>query len=307
MSSLIRARGLLKQFGEQVVLDELDFEVGAGERVALLGPNGAGKTTLFRCLLGVASFDGELVVADRSVRRHGKEARRRIGYVPQTAPVYDTTLRGFLDLFCDLRGVDRDGPASRLADLGLPLEREGDKRLRELSGGMLQKAVLALALGSEAPLLLLDEPTASLDPGSRREFLRAVRAVEVDRTLVFASHRFDEIDTLADRVLVLHRGRFVFDGTPSEFWQRAGTGVELWLRVPSEDRELVADTIRGLSAVRHVHSNGRGLEVRVEAARELELLGELRDRNLPILEFRSRPPAPDEVMARVLEASGGGP
>lgn len=307
MSAMIRARALDKRFGDQVVLDGLDFEVGDGERIALLGPNGAGKTTLFRCLLGITSFDGELVVGDRSVAREGKEARRLMGYVPQTAPAYDVTLRGFLDLFCDLRGIDATGPASRLADLGLPLEREGDKRLRELSGGMLQKAVLALALGAEVPVLLLDEPTASLDPGSRREFLRAVRRIEANRTLLFASHRFDEIDTLADRVVVLHRGGFVFDGSPSEFWQRAGAGVELWLRVPPEAMDRVEAAIREFPAVKGVRTNGRGVEVRVDAASELDLLSRLRERELPILEFRSRPPAPDEVMARILESAGGTP
>lgn len=302
---MIRAAGLRKRFGDELVLDGLDFEVGQGERVALLGPNGAGKTTLLRCLLGISSFDGDVFVGGRSVVREGREARRLIGYVPQTAPAYDMTLRSFIALFCDLRGIERSGPASRLEDLGLSLERDGGKRLRELSGGMMQKAVLALALGAEAPVLLLDEPTASLDPGARREFLGAVRHIEAARTLVFASHRFDEIDTLADRVVVLHQGRLVFDGSPSDFWGRARMGVELWLRVPPDDLDRVAEAIRPLPSVKSVWTNGGGVGVRVDTAGELDLLSQLRERHLPILELRSRPPAPDEVMASILDTSRG--
>lgn len=305
--AVIRAAGLRKRFGDELVLDGLDFEVRQGERVALLGPNGAGKTTLLRCLLGISGFEGDVFVGGRSVVSEGREARRLIGYVPQTAPAYDMTLRRFMALFCELRGIERGEPASRLEDLGLSLERDGGKRLRELSGGMMQKAVLALALGAEAPVLLLDEPTASLDPGARREFLEAVRHIEKERTLVFASHRFDEIDTLADRVVVLHQGRLAFDGSPSDFWGRARTGVELWLRVPRDDLERVAEAIRSLPSVESVWTNSGGVGVRVEAAGELDLLSQLRERHLPILEFRSRPPAPDEVMTSILATSRGAP
>lgn len=304
---MIRTAGLRKRFGDELVLDGLDFEVGQGERVALLGPNGAGKTTLLRCLLGISGFEGDVFVGGRSVVTEGREARRLIGYVPQTAPAYDMSLRSFITLFCELRGIEPDGTASRLEDLGLSLERDGGKRLRELSGGMMQKAVLALALGAEAPVLLLDEPTASLDPGARREFLEAVRHIEAERTLVFASHRFDEIDTLADRVLVLHQGRLVFDGTPVDFWGRARTGVELWLRVPPDELDRVAEAIRPLPSVKSVWTNGRGVGVRVDAEAELDLLSQLRERHLPILEFRSRPPAPDQVMASILASSRGAP
>jgi ABC-type multidrug transport system ATPase subunit len=303
---MIRIEGLRKRYGEQVVLDGLDLEVSHGQRVALLGPNGAGKTTLFRCILGIVGFGGGIRIDGHRVREEGKRARGRVGYVPQTAPAYQMSLRAFLELFSDLRGIPVEGAARRLEELGLSLAEAGGKSLRELSGGMLQKAVLALALASEAPVLLLDEPTASLDPASRREFLRGVREVDVDRTLLFASHRYDEIESLADRVLVLHRGGFVFDGTPTELRERTELGSLLWLRVPEDARERAAGALREDPAVRSLRSDGAGLAADVEPAAVVELLARLRERGVEIREVRARPPAPEEMMTRVLERTAPG-
>lgn len=296
----VGVRGLTKGFGDQVVLRDLDLEVAPGQRIALLGPNGAGKTTLFRCLLGTTGFRGEVRVAGRDVRERGREARALTGYVPQKAPAYGMTLRGFVELFADLRDVGPDRVARRLDDLGMPLSGAGDKPMRALSGGMLQKAVLALALASEAPLLLLDEPTASLDPGSRREFLRAVRSVGEGRTLLFASHRFDEIETLADRVLVLHRGRFAFDGSPEALRRRAGMGALLWIRVPSGQVDRAGERLAGHPAVRSVRRDGVGVEAEVEPASVPALVAGLADAGLEVREVRTLPPAPDAMMERIL-------
>lgn len=304
---MIRIRRLRKAYGRELVLDGVDLSVESGERVALLGPNGAGKTTLFRCVLGIVPFRGELRVDGLGVRDHGKEARRRIGYVPQSAPPFDLTLARFLDLVSALHGADPSRAAGRLRELGLRLEEHGEKPLRALSGGMRQKALLALALGVETPLLLLDEPTASLDPRSRHEFLHAVRGVDQDRTLLFASHRYDEIETLADRVVVLHRGRLAFDGTPTELRDAADLSTRLWLRVGREDAERVAATLRDDDAVRSVRLNGAGVLVEVPPARELDVLASVRQRRLPVAEFRTRPPEPEEILDRVLARVGGEP
>lgn len=303
---MIRIDGLRCSFGDQVVLDGLRLEVSPGDRVALLGANGAGKTTLFRCILGILGFEGEIEIAGHSVRRAGRRARRSIGFVPQAAPAFQMSLRDFLGFFSDLRGIPADRAIRRLEELGLSLEEAGDKSLRELSGGMLQKAVLALATASDAPALLLDEPTASLDPASRREFLRSVREVDVGRTLLFASHRFDEIEVLANRVLVLHRGRFVFDGSPEELRRRTGLGSTLWLRMPPESLERAARELGGEPAVRAVRRNGVGLAAEVEPAGVADVIAGLRERELEVLEIRTRPPEPEELMARVLEGTRRG-
>lgn len=298
---LVRVRGLGKGFGEQTVLDGLDFDVLRGQRVALLGANGAGKTTLLRCLLGTVGFTGSATVDGVSVRERGRVARERIGYVPQKAPAYDMTLADFLDFFSELRGIEPELTAVRLADLGLDVGREGNKALRELSGGMHQKAVLALALATGAPLLLLDEPTASLDPASRREFLRAVRGVEVERTLLFASHRFEDIEALADRILVLRAGTLAFDGTPEELRATARLDTTLWLRLPPHQLDRGVELLRGDEAVRHVHRNGVGLEAAVGSEAVPGVLARLGGTDLKVEELRTFPPSVDELVHRILE------
>ncbi|MDX1622987.1 MAG: ABC transporter ATP-binding protein [Gemmatimonadota bacterium] len=304
---MIRAADLHKRYGDLVVLDGLDFEIARGERVAFLGANGAGKTTLFRCLLGLTDFDGALAVDGHAAGPAGEEVRRRVGYVPQLPPVYDLSLDGFVDLFAGLRGVSREAAAERLADLGLSLEETGGKEMGELSGGMLQKAYLAMALAAETPALLLDEPTASLDPASRREFVRLLQEVDGDATMLLASHRLEEIEPLADRLVVLHRGRIAFDGALEELWATAGMTAGLWIAAPPAEREALARELRRNPAVRAVHPNGTGVRIDADEADHLDVLERLRRSDVPVVEFRTRPPALEEVLAKLVGEDGEGP
>lgn len=299
---MISARGLGKSYGEHRVFGGLDFHIERGERVALLGLNGAGKTTLFRCLLSLTEFEGDLQVDGEAVTARRKEVRRKIGYVPQKAPPFDMTLAEFVAFFSSLRGAGMEGPAATLAELGMPLERTGDKLLGELSGGMVQKALLALALGSGSSVLLLDEPTANLDPGARRDLFRAVRDLTTDVTLLFASHRLDEIEILAERVLVLHDFGLAFDGTLDELWRTTDAAPRLWLAVAGSDVEGVAAELRECPAVAGLRANGAGIEVDVRGRSSLDVLLEVRRRGLPVREFRTRPPSLELVLDRL---SGG--
>lgn len=293
---MIRARNLVKRYGTQTVLDGLDLVVEAGERVAILGVNGAGKTTLFRCLLGLTDFDGELTVDDLPAGPDAREVRARVGYVPQLPPIYDTTLEGFLELFAGLRGVPVAVAERRLEELGLSLDATAGKAMSELSGGMLQKAYLAMALAAETPVLLLDEPTASLDPGSRREFVRLLKGVDRGTTMVLASHRLEEIEPLADRLVVLHRGRVAFDGSLPELWERAGLEQALWIGTPRSRRDELLAILRRHPAVRAVHPNGVGVRVEAPGEAHLDVLHDVRTRGVPVPEFHTRPPALEDVL-----------
>lgn len=224
---MIRARRLTKCYGRRTILDRLDFEIAPGERVALLGSNGAGKTTLFRCLLGLVGFEGRLTVDGFEAGPAAREVRARVAFVPQVPPVFDLTLSGFVDLFAALRGLPVEAVDERLEELGLSLAEAGARPLRALSGGMIQKAYLALALAAESPILLLDEPTASLDPVSRRDLLRHLTGVGRDTTMILASHRLEEIEPLADRVLVLASGTIAFDGPLDALWARGDVALAI--------------------------------------------------------------------------------
>jgi len=300
---VIRIDGLRKSYGEQVVLDGLDLEVDRGERVAVLGLNGAGKTTLLQCILGLIGFGGAVRVDGEAAGPAGKEARRRIGYVPQRPPVFDMTVTAFLHLFSDLREAPVEPAMERMDEFGLPPAEVGQKQMSALSGGMLQKTLLALALGAEVPVLLLDEPTASLDPSSRREFVRVLEGVDEGRTILFATHRLEDVESLASRVILIHGGGVVFDGTLRELWNRSGVGGELWLEVPPSRREAAVALLRDRRSVRSADDEGAG-GIRAELAPggALDALGALRERGVEVRDFRALSPALDEVMDRLLSA-----
>jgi len=296
---VIQVGGLTKRFGMHLILDRLDLSVTKGERVALLGLNGAGKTTLMRCLLGLIPFDGSLSIAGQDVRANGREARARLGYVPQRAPHFDGSFAEMIEFFTRLRGVEPAAVESRLESLGLAPAEHGEKPVRALSGGMLQKVLLALALGADVPLLLLDEPTANLDPRARREFLRALQSVDHDTTILLASHRFADVQAVADRLLVLHGGRIAFDGSVATLRDRVGDAVTLWVKVPTDVRERARQHLESL-ALPAVLSNGSAIGVRVDHAARADVLVELRQRAIPVEDFWTEVPSLQDLLENVL-------
>lgn len=304
---MIRAKGLRKRYGDQVVLDGLDLRVDRGERVAVLGLNGAGKTTLLQCLLGLIGFEGTVRIDDQPAGPAGKEARRRIGYVPQRPPVFDMTVTSFLHLFSDLRDAPVEPALERMHEFGLPADEVGEKKMSALSGGMLQKTLLALALGAEVPVLLLDEPTASLDPSTRREFVRVLEGVDEERTILFATHRLEDVESLANRVILIHGGGVVFDGTLTDLWERSGVGGELWVQVPASRRDAAATLLRDRASVRRLAGDAEGgIRMKLTPGGAMDTLGALRDRGIEVEDFRALSPALDEVMDRLLSAGADG-
>lgn len=277
-----------------MVLAGLDLEIEQGERVALLGRNGAGKTTLFRCILGLIPFSGDLRVAGVDVRTAGREARAAIGYVPQRPPHFDGTLSDLVGFFAGLRGMDAAAVGHRMASFDLSIERHGSKPVRALSGGMLQKTLLALAIAEEAPILLLDEPTANLDPRARAEFVAGLRRVPSSTTVILSSHRLEDVRAATDRVLILNEGRLTFDGCLRDLMDADATGPSLWIATPALDeavRILAAD-----SRVLEVARNGIEVGVHARAADIADLLVLIRSGGIPIDGIRVEPPTLEAVL-----------
>jgi ABC-type multidrug transport system ATPase subunit len=218
---ILRVAALSKRYGRAQVLQDVSFDVAAGSVVALLGANGAGKTTTLKCVLGVVSFEGAIEVAGISVRANGKEARRRIGYVPQTPALSEgDTCDQALGFFAEIKGVAKSRVPELLDLVNLGPQR-GEK-VGHLSGGMRQRLALAAALLADPPLLLLDEPTASLDAESRRDLQQLiVRLRDEGKTVIISTHFFDHLDEVAGRALILHQGRLAFDGTLDDLADRA--------------------------------------------------------------------------------------
>ena len=300
---MIIARSLAKQYGRHRVLDAIDLTINQGERVALVGLNGAGKTTLIRCLLGLVPFEGDLRIAGCDVRTEGRAVRRSLGYVPQRAPYFDGTLSEVISFFASLRGLAFEAVTTRLSSLGLSLAEHGDKQMRELSGGMLQKVLLALALAGDTPVLLLDEPTANLDPRARAEFLRSLRRVDGQKTIVLASHRLTDVQAVAQRLIVLHGGSIVFDGGLAALLERVGATHTLWVRVAPDARDPLGERLRARFKQGTVVANGSALGVPVANGAGVDVLVELRESGIQVEDFWTESPSLQDILEHLLGES----
>jgi len=219
---VIELRHLTKQFKRSVVLDDLSLSVARGERIALIGSNGAGKTTLIRCLLGEYVYAGELSVLGLNPRQDRAGLLRRIGFVPQLPPPLRMTVGDLLRFVGELSGCDTARFDAVAAQLGLEVAKVRHLPFVKLSGGMKQKILIAVALGRDCELLILDEPAANLDPEARHTFFGLLAERLGHATMLISSHRLDEVAPLVNRVLELDMGRVVLDDRVAEDVALAG-------------------------------------------------------------------------------------
>ena len=280
---MIHAKDVTKRFGKTLAVDRVSFELGESESLALWGSNGAGKTTLIRCLLGIFPFGGQATINGHNVQRRGKRARAMVGYVPQELAFHDDArLERSILFFARLRGK---GPADAARVLEMvDLSGHERKRVRDLSGGMKQRLALAIALIADPPIIVLDEPTSNLDASGREEVVETLRRLrETGKTLLFASHRPDEVHSLASRVLVLEKGKIVKDVTPSELWPASQMLQTIRLHTTTGNDEQAASVLR--EAGHTVNLNGHGLCVSVPNNRKAEPLTLLANASIGVRDF----------------------
>jgi ABC-2 type transport system ATP-binding protein len=210
-ASPLAVRGVTKRFGARAALEAVSFELSPGELVGIVGPNGAGKTTLLSILAGVLVPDeGELTISGRDA-----------GWVPQQPALYSKlSVAENLRLFARLEKLpDPEAAVARMLTQ-IDLADRADEEVGKLSGGNQQRVNIAIGLLSEPPLLLLDEPSASLDPRQRERLWEFISALGT--TVVFSTHDVGEVERYATRVLLLADGELLFTGTPDELEQAVG-------------------------------------------------------------------------------------
>ncbi|MBK7857823.1 MAG: ABC transporter ATP-binding protein [Archangiaceae bacterium] len=208
---MIRFSQVTKRFGKVTALDQVTLEVEPSQRLALIGTNGSGKTTLLRALCGLLRVEGRVELYGHDVARAPELALAHLAYMPQVAPPLDAPVRELVRTFCALRGRSPRDVAARAAKLGLDLEAVAATRTRDLSGGMKQKVLAALALAAETKVLVCDEPTANLDARARDAFFEMVAERPPESILVVCSHRLDEVRHFVDRVVEMRDGRVQHD------------------------------------------------------------------------------------------------
>jgi ABC-2 type transport system ATP-binding protein len=251
---VIRVSHVTKRYGAHLAVDDVSFEVGKGEVLGFLGPNGAGKSTTLRILGGfLGATSGTVTIDGHDVATESIEARRRIGYMPESVPLYpEMRVVEYLRFRAELKRVPR---AMRRARIDEAMDRAAvldvaHKRIEHLSKGYRQRVGLADAIVARPPIVILDEPTAGLDPNQIREVRQLVRDLSRDHTVVLSTHILSEVEACATRVLLLHRGRIVAEGPTGEIRaMRGGTAVEFALRGDPKVAASVLASIEGVAAV----------------------------------------------------------
>lgn len=208
---MIKFTNVAKTFRKARVLDGISLDIGLGERVALIGSNGAGKTTLIRCLLGEYTYDGEVAINGLDPRSNRTIVLGSIGFVPQLPPPLKMPVGQLIDFSASLCGTDPKRIHDIAKRLGLDIDGILSRQFVRLSGGMKQKLLIAIALGRNAKVLVMDEPAANLDPEARKIFFDLLAERLEDATMIISSHRLDEVSALVNRVIEMDMGKVVLD------------------------------------------------------------------------------------------------
>ena len=260
---MIEARQLAKRFGGRAAIEDVSLGVAPGEVVGFLGPNGAGKTTTLRILAGVfPPTSGQALIDGHDVVRAPLAARRRLGYAPERPALHlEMTVAGLLDFAAGMKDVG--GRRARRAAVEDALGRAAlaevaARRIGTLSKGARQRLGLALALVGDPPALLLDEPTAGLDPEQSADMRRLIRALGTERAVLVSSHALAEVEALCDRVVILHRGRVLSAGTPARLVARLrpASRIDVEAAAPAD---ALAAALAAVPGVRRAVPNAAGL------------------------------------------------
>ncbi len=208
---MIRFQNVSKTFKRNRVLDGIGLDIGLGERVALIGSNGAGKTTLIRCLLGEYTHEGAVALDGLAPRAHRTRVLASVGFVPQLPPPLKMPVGQLIGFAAALCRSDEKRIVELALRLGLDADKVRQQPFVKLSGGQKQKILIAIALGRDAKVLVMDEPAANLDPEARKIFFELLAERQHDTTMLISSHRLNEVATLVNRVVELDMGKVVLD------------------------------------------------------------------------------------------------
>ncbi|WP_281943410.1 ABC transporter ATP-binding protein [Paenibacillus tyrfis] len=249
---MLEVKQVSKLYENQRGVRHIDFSMSRGEIVGFLGPNGAGKTTTMRMITGYLNpTHGTITIDGLSMADHPKKARQKIGYLPETPPLYpEMSVRAYLQFIADLRGIPVREQKQRIGGVIERLGLEGRERqiIRSLSKGYKQRIGLAQAILHNPDLLVLDEPTSGLDPKQIIEIRQLIRELGENHTVLLSTHILPEINTLCNRVLIINQGSIVLDGQPDQLANTMGETFEVSLEVKGP-REAVLAELRGTPGV----------------------------------------------------------
>ncbi|MDX1907710.1 MAG: ATP-binding cassette domain-containing protein [Bacteroidia bacterium] len=245
---MIRIHELTRTYGTQRAIDAISFEAHPGQVLGFLGPNGAGKSTTMKIIAGFLPPDAGTVTLDEyNILEHPLEIRRRVGYLPEHNPMYlDMYVHEFLDFTGQIYGLETKHRKTRIGEvIGLTgLGREQHKKIGQLSKGYRQRVGLCQALIHDPEVLILDEPTTGLDPNQIVDIRTLIRQAGREKTVIFSSHILSEVEAVADRVIIINRGKIIADAPTDQIRTLAENETRIHLEVeqPGLDLSSLAQT-----------------------------------------------------------------
>jgi ABC-2 type transport system ATP-binding protein len=294
---MIHAENLTKYYDEFCAVDGISLDVEKGEIVGLLGPNGAGKTTTLRMLTGYfAPSAGDIRVKDVSVRENPLAAKRQIGYLPESAPLYKSMLvYDYLDHVARIRGLAGDTKDKRLKELAEICGLYGimHKTIDTLSKGLKQRVGLAHAMMSDPEILVLDEPTSGLDPNQIVEIREIIRKIGQEKTVILSTHILSEAEATCDRIIIINKGKIIADGSTSDIKARNGQVDQIRMTLLRADPEAVRSRLESIQGVREVR------QIPGESSDELTISVICRERDDPRSDLYAAVKATDWVLVEL--------
>ena len=293
---MIEVQHLSKRYGPFTAVSDVSFRVERGEILGFLGPNGAGKTTTMRVLTGyMPPTEGKAIVAGYDVQEQPIEAKRRTGYLPETPPLYtEMTVKDYLTFVAKIKGVPRSERSSRVAS-AMERTRVADVANRhcgKLSKGYRQRVGLAQALLHNPEVLILDEPTAGLDPKQIIETRQLIKQLAGDHTIILSTHILPEVSQTCQRVVIINKGRVVAVDTPDNLTSHVRGSQTMYVQVDAmgADAKSALEAVPGVTGVALADTRETliGLEVQSEPGRDVrrQLAAAIVNRGWGLLELR---------------------
>ena len=314
---MIEISNLVKRYGDKNAVKGISFTVNDGEVLGFLGPNGAGKTTTMNIITGyLSSTSGTVKVNGHDILEEPELAKKEIGYLPENPPLYnDMTVKEYLDFICDLKGVEKEKRKNQLENIVAMVKISDvyNRLIGNLSKGYKQRVGIAQALVGNPSILILDEPTVGLDPNQIIEIRRLIKALAKNHSVIISSHILSEIQEIADRVVIINRGKIAAVDTISDLSKRLSGQSKLLLtfRGPINDAINKIRSVKGVAAaVSRVSDNKFSqIEITITANDTSEtrigIFNLMAKEGWPILEMRSMDHSLEEVFLSITSGKGG--
>jgi len=312
---VIEVNNLVRRYGPHIAVDHASFKIEKGEIVGFLGPNGAGKSTTMNILTGyLSSTEGTVKVDGQDILEYPTEIKRKIGYLPENPPLYqDMTVTEFLSFASEIKGIpakDKKDKMNRIMET-VGVADVSKRLIKNLSKGYKQRVGLAQAMIGDPQVLIMDEPTAGLDPKQILEIRDLIISLGQDHTIILSSHILPEVSAVCKRVLIINQGKIVADDTPENLAKRILGGSHIILRMDATEA-AVSKALGKVSALRNLEfresQESGAVEAIAEAAEDADirrdLFRALAAADIPILMMRSQDMSLEEIFLDLTTEEG---